>query len=170
MEKKELEKRIKERLARLRRRVLEDIREGRLRQANFKVLCAEVMYRYEKNNKWSTTELEFKELLDQNGLVEGKDYLHNYKVQNEKQNGYYSIDFLFLTTPPTAVELSPSIWHNKMGNCDIKDLRREAWLRKLGFRVLTDRICNRESMYRIIQSLKNSSGKTEDSNTIKNLI
>jgi len=122
---------------------LEELRKKRergiklTRKESFRLLAQDAMRRYMKANKWSTSELEIKEILKQLGFKNKIHYLHNWKIMNRRCTGYYSLDFFFPTlSPPRVIEVNPSIWHSKMGNCDLKDRRKKRFLEQLGFRVL----------------------------------
>ena len=128
--------RLMDRIERLRQRVRKDIENGNFRKAAFRVLCAEVMERYERNGKWSTEELRIKKLLNRLGFRLNEDFYHNFKIQNESQTGYYSLDFFF-PKARVVLEVSPDIWHGKIGDAQKKDKRKHSWLTSLGFTVVT---------------------------------
>jgi len=102
----------------------------------FQQFCSNIMHEYEKRGKWSTSELAVKAILKELGFKEKIHYLHNFKLQNRKQTGYFSLDFFFPHLK-LVLECSPSIWHSRMGNADKKDTRRKRWLETLGFNVIT---------------------------------
>jgi len=99
----------------------------------FRRYCSKVMENYEKAGKWSSTEKIVKSIFDDMGFILGRDYWHNFKLQNEYQTGYYSLDFFF-PRERIVIECDPRIWHSKMGNREEADKRRDAWLRALGYR------------------------------------
>jgi very-short-patch-repair endonuclease len=85
-----------------------------------------------KQNGWSDFELDArKRILDPLDLLEGRDYKHNYKMQNEEQTGYYEIDF-FLFGLNAILEADGQAWHSEMGHGLEKDERRDTWFRKMG--------------------------------------
>jgi len=126
------------RLIKLNEAVLNDLKAKRIRQANFKIVASQAMRKYENKQKWSSLELSFKNELDKQGIKENEHYLHNFRIENDLRNGFFSSDFLFfsgipntslyeeitasdfpddialLTRKPIALEISPSIWHKKL--------------------------------------------------------
>jgi len=102
------------------------------RRERFQQFCSTVMKNYESRGKWSSSELVVKEILDGMGLVLGANYYHNYKLQNESQTGYYSLDFI-LPEHKIVLECDPKLWHGKMGRKVEADKKRDVWLRRLGF-------------------------------------
>jgi len=144
-----MKKKLKEELRELRRK--KERGDKLTRGENFRLLCQDVMNRYEKNGKWSSLELEFKELLESLNLKEKEDYLHNFKVQNESQSGYYSLDFFFPKVS-LVIEISPSIWH-KIGNSPAKDARRKKWIEKLGWKVVEG-----ENLKKLLEIVKEQYG------------
>jgi len=99
----------------------------------FQQYCSKVMENYERAGKWSSTEKMVKAIFDDMGFILGRDYWHNFKLQNEYQTGYYSLDFFF-PRERIVIECDPRLWHSKMGNREKADRKRDAWLRFLGYR------------------------------------
>lgn len=103
------------------------------RRERFQKMCSEVMNHRTKQNGWSDFELDVKRcVLEPEGLLEGQDFKHNYKMQNEEQTGHYAIDF-FLFQLHAILEVDGEAWHSEMGHGIEKDERRDAWFKKLGY-------------------------------------
>jgi len=115
--------------------VLSDLSNGKEGTAKFRLYCKKTMDGYEANGKWSQYERKAKSLLESIGIKERVHYLHNFKIQNKEQTGYYSIDMFFFL-PKVALEFDGSVWHGKMGNAHSKDYRKDEWLKSLGIRVV----------------------------------
>ncbi len=102
---------------------------------NFKEFASRIASEYQKRGKWTNQELKLKETLEEIGLTYKRDFLHNYKLQNQDQTGYYSLDF-FLPCMKLVIEVDGSIWHEYFNGVSEKDQKRDKWLKKLGFHVL----------------------------------
>jgi len=102
----------------------------------FQEFCSRVMKNYEANGKWSSLELICKGIFEELGFKEREHYWHNYKIQNEMQNGYFSFDFLFLKPSFGIIEADGEIWHHTFDGSEEKDERRDKWLSTLGFPTL----------------------------------
>lgn len=102
------------------------------RRQKFQELCSNVMNHRTKQNGWSDFELDVKRnVLEPENMIEGNDFKHNYKMQNEEQTGYYEIDF-FLFKLNAILEADGQAWHSDMGHGFEKDERRDTWFRKMG--------------------------------------
>ena len=105
------------------------------RRESFQNLCSNVMNHRTKNGGWSSFEIDFrKHVLDPEDLKEGRDFKHNFKVQNEEQTGYFEVDF-FLFQLRGIIEVDGGAWHSEMGHGSEKDGRRDQWFNKLGYPV-----------------------------------
>jgi len=122
---------------------------------NFQNLCSRVMTRRTNNNGWSDWEKEVKKgVLIPCGLKEGRDYIHNFRIQNEKKTGYFELDF-FLFKLRGIIEADGGAWHSAMGHGTEKDVRRDKWFKKLGYP--TFRVRSREDFpgaIRFIRTLR----------------
>jgi len=98
---------------------------------SFQKMCSEVMQHRTKNNGWSDWEKEVRlNVLIPLHLKEGRDYKHNFKIQNEEQTGYYELDF-FLFRLGGIIEADGAAWHSEMGHGLEKDSRRDSWFMKM---------------------------------------
>lgn len=104
------------------------------RDEHFRDFCSKVATEYYDRGGWSTMELETRKILDDLGYRERLDYWHNYKLSNPQQSGYYELDFLF-PRERIVIEVDGEVWHNQMGDADMKDKYRDLWLNTLGFKV-----------------------------------
>lgn len=120
--------------SKLARDIIKDLKAGRRRQARFRLYSKRTMDNYEEAGKWSSYEKRARDLLQSVGIKVGKNYFHNFKIQNKEQNGYFSLDMLF---PLIRVDLEfdGDIWH-KIGDASLKDIKRDKWLEELGIRVV----------------------------------
>ena len=80
-------------------------------------------------------EFESKEYLKELGFVERQTFWHNFKIQNADQTGFYVLD-LYLPGVGLNIECDGEPWHKQMGDADIKDFRRDIWLRFLGIKTI----------------------------------
>ena len=108
------------------------------RQENFSLLCSKVMTSYENTvgpdgkKKWSSMELKFWESLRELHpfLIWYKNIWHNFRIQNMRGSGLYSLDFLVLSERDYLVlELDGPIWHSTMGDRDKSDERKDDFVR-----------------------------------------
>ena len=104
------------------------------RKDNFKLLASDASLKWNRQGGWSDPELRVKEILSFYGMEEKVNYLHNFKIQNEAQTQFYSLDFFF-PDPRMAIEVSPDIWHKDLGNTEEKDRRKLSWMERIGIKV-----------------------------------
>lgn len=116
-------------------RVINDIENGDIRQAKFKLVSKKAMNRYMNKGRWSNLELAIKEVLDSMGLEEGVNYWHNFKLHNRRQTAYFEVDFI-IPGKSVVIECDGTVWHGKMGDSYLKDKRRDRWLNELGYKVI----------------------------------
>jgi len=102
------------------------------RKAKFRALASKAALEYNRKGKWSSLELKWKEYFAKEfGLEEGKDYVHNLRVSDPKNRTYYELDFWFPGTEssfPFVIEVSPRIWHQRLGNTEQKDARKRRFV------------------------------------------
>jgi len=109
------------------------------RKAKFRALASKAALEYNRKGKWSSLELKWKEYFAKEfGLEEGRDYVHNLRVSDPKNRTYYELDFWFPGTDgsfPFVIEVSPRIWHKRLGNTEQKDARKRRFVEvALGWR------------------------------------
>lgn len=124
--------------AKLHRKTLEgiliDLKQGNKTKANFRLLSKKGMSDYVRRGKWSRFDLITKQVLETIELRGRKDWFHNFKIQNPEQNNVFELDF-FLPDYCLDIENDGDIYH-QIGDADIKDLRRDEWLKRIGIRTL----------------------------------
>ena len=78
-----------------------------MNKEQFKKLCSVMAskYHWSKQN-YSPPEFRIKRILEQNGLVEGKDFVHNTRIVWSKRVSYYPD---FLVRGRFIVEYSPAV-------------------------------------------------------------
>ena len=117
-----------------------DVENGDDRKHNFRLLSAKSQFNYVYNNRWSSSEIKLKKMLTSIGLKEKEDYVHNFNFCNKKQTGYFMIDFLFFTNPPTAVELDSQYHYitgmDASGYRPKKDDRKNELIKSLGWNLI----------------------------------
>jgi len=114
------------------------------------------MKKYEKQGKWSDAELMVKEILESFNVK----YYHNYKIHNEQQTGFFSLDFLLprqeKISVPVVIEVNPKIWHSSMGDADIRDRRKLNHIQSLGWiyiLVTSDILNSRSKLIRHLEAI-----------------
>lgn len=126
------------------------------RAQKFRIYSSEVMRRYEENGKYSPDELRVKEILEDLGFEENRDFFHNYRIRNDKGNSYFWLDF-FIPSLHLNLEIDGRIWHSKYCGDPAKDRRRDKWLRRIGLiiiRIPSEKIL-KDELERIIREVRN---------------
>lgn len=100
----------------------------------FQRLASEVATDYYEDGKWSSFEKEVRGALNRLGFKEGRDYLHNFKVNNPTQSSFFEIDFFFPKFR-LGIEVDGSIWHNLTPEISLKDKIKESWIKILGWKL-----------------------------------
>ncbi|MEM2136882.1 MAG: DUF559 domain-containing protein [Candidatus Methanomethylicia archaeon] len=104
------------------------------RSENFSKFAKGVMERYVKAGKYTPEEKVFENILLRLGLEKDKDFHHNYKFKSDKGR-YFWVDF-FLPKWNLIIEINGKIWHTFFKQAMEKDMRRDAWLKNMGFEIL----------------------------------
>jgi len=99
--------------------------------ANFRIFCQKVGSAPNRSASYYTSsEKEVKKLLEDLGLREGIDFIHNCRVKNYDTGTYYWIDF-YLPHFRAYISMSPSIWHRMWGRHK-SDVQKLKYLTKAG--------------------------------------
>jgi len=103
---------------------------------NFRKFCSEVASKPNRDPSYYTPgENTIRRKLVAKGLIENKDFFHNYRIlaTNNGQKHYYWLDF-YLPSFGVAIEYSPSVWHC-LWNRRASDNLKYSLLSKMGIQV-----------------------------------
>lgn len=104
------------------------------RSENFSKFVKGVMERYIKAGKYTPEEKVFESILLEVGLKKDEDFYHNYKFKSDRGR-YFWVDF-FLPKWNLIVEIDGRIWHRFFKQAIEKDMRRDSWLKSMGFEII----------------------------------
>lgn len=101
----------------------------------FRKLCSKVAASYHWSKKtYSPPERRIKAILEEHGLIEGKDFVHNKRIKYSNRISYYP-DFLVFNK--FIIEYSPHVWHKLYWNMEERFKLRTRRLKELGYEVFT---------------------------------
>jgi hypothetical protein len=89
------------------------------------------IYEFYKHLAYPHTEEFIKILLDNNGLVEGRDYIRDYRPF---KNTKIEVDFAFVKDK-LAIEIQGDYWHNLLPTIE-RDIEKKELLTKFGWKLI----------------------------------
>ena len=129
-----------------RKETLTDLRRKRRKgikltmKERFRLLASKASKRYHKTG-WSSWEESFREVFTSWRLKEHIHWEHNYPIFNTTTGRFYFVDFvlfgsLFKDGRARAIEISPKLYHKKLGNVEERDRKKKKLLKRLGFKYI----------------------------------